>query len=148
MKREKLNEMKMKFRALSSNEGFARIVTTAFIMPYSPTVEELADIKTAVSEAVTNAIVHGYRSDGDKYVSLSAVMYSDGSLTVSISDKGCGIPDIHKAMEPLFTTDAENERTGMGFSIMETFTDKLRVVSRVGEGTRVTMTKRLSVFSK
>ena len=148
MKREKINEMKIKFRALSSNESFARILTTAFLMPYSPTVEEIADIKTAVSEAVTNAIVHGYRSDGEKFVTLSETMYSDGTFNVTVSDKGCGIPDIHMAMEPLFTTDAENERSGMGFSIMETFSDKLRVTSRVGVGTRVTMTKKLSEFGR
>lgn len=148
MKKEKINEIKIRFRALSSNEAFARILTTAFLMPYSPTVEEIADIKTAVSEAVTNAIVHGYRSDGDKFVTLSETMYSDGTFTVTVSDKGCGIPDIHMAMEPLFTTDAENERSGMGFSIMETFSDKLRVVSRVGVGTRVTMTKKISEYGK
>lgn len=148
MKREKINEIKVKFRAISSNEAFARILVTAFLMPHSPTVEEIADIKTAVSEAVTNAIVHGYRSDSDKSVFLSAVIYSDGLFSVSISDKGCGIPDVHKAMEPLYTTDAENERSGMGFSIMETFSDKLRVVSAVNKGTRVTMTKKLSEFKK
>ena len=148
MKREKINEMKIRFRALSTNEAFARILTTAFLMPYSPTVEELADIKTAVSEAVTNAIVHGYRSDSEKLVTMTEVMYSDGTFVVSVADRGCGIPDVHKAMEPLFTTDAENERSGMGFSIMETFSDKLRVVSSVGCGTRVTMTKKLSEFGK
>lgn len=148
MKREKINEMKIRFRALSTNEAFARILTTAFLMPYSPTVEELADIKTAVSEAVTNAIVHGYRSDSARLVTLTEIMYSDGIFTVTVADNGCGIPDIHKAMEPLFTTDAENERSGMGFSIMETFSDKLRVSSVVGKGTRVTMTKKLSEFGK
>ena len=146
--KKKLNEIKTRFPALSSNEALARIITTAFLMPYSPTVEELADIKTAVSEAVTNAIVHGYRSDGEKFVTLSETMYSDGTFNVTVSDKGCGIPDIHMAMEPLFTTDAENERSGMGFSIMETFSDKLRVTSRVGVGTRVTMTKKLSEFGR
>ncbi len=148
MKKEKINEMKLRFRAVSSNESFARIVTTAFLMPYSPTVEELADIKTAVSEAVTNAIVHGYRSSAEGVVAMTETMYSDGTFNVTVADKGCGIPDVHKAMEPLFTTDAENERSGMGFSIMETFSDKLRVVSRVGVGTRVTMTKKLSEFGK
>ena len=148
MKREKINETKIRFSALSANESFARIVTTAFLMPYSPTIEELADIKTAVSEAVTNAIVHGYRSNPEKLVTMTEVMYSDGTFSVTVTDKGCGIPDVHKAMQPLFTTDAENERSGMGFSIMETFSDKLRVVSSVGHGTRVTMTRRLSEFTK
>ena len=148
MKKEKINEIKSRFRANSSNEALARVMTTAFLMPYSPTVEELADIKTAVSEAVTNAIVHGYRSDDKKYINMTLVMYSDGSFSASIVDKGCGIPDIKQAMQPLFTTDAENERSGMGFSIMETFSDKLRVRSRVGEGTGVTMVKKLSQFKK
>ncbi len=146
--KKKLNEIKVRFPALSSNEAFARIVTTAFLMPFSPTVEELADIKTAVSEAVTNAIVHGYKSDPSGVVLLSASVNLLGTLTVTVSDKGCGIPDIHMAMQPLFTTDAENERSGMGFSIMETFSDSLRVNSRVGKGTRVTMTRKLENFKK
>ncbi len=146
MKKEKLNEIKVRFPALSSNESFARIVTAAFLMPFSPTVEEIADIKTAVSEAVTNAIVHGYKSDSSKIVTLSASVLSNGVLKISVSDKGCGIPDVHIAMQPLYTTDAENERSGMGFSIMETFSDSLRVWSKVGVGTRVTMTRKLSSF--
>lgn len=148
MKKEKINEIKSRLRANSSNEALARVMTTAFLMPYSPTVEELADIKTAVSEAVTNAIVHGYRSDESKYITMTLTMYSDGTFSASVVDKGCGIPDIKQAMQPLFTTDAENERSGMGFSIMETFSDKLRVRSRVGEGTGVTMVKKLSRFEK
>ena len=148
MKKEKINEIKSRFRAHSANEALARVITTAFLMPYSPTVEELADIKTAVSEAVTNAIVHGYRSDDTKYITMTLVMYSEGTFSASVVDKGCGIPDIKKAMEPLFTTDAENERSGMGFSIMETFSDRLRVRSKIGEGTGVTMVKRLSQYKK
>lgn len=148
MKKVKINEIKVKFKSLSSNESFARVVITAFLMPYSPTVEEIADIKTAVSEAVTNAIVHGYKSNVQCTVLLHAYMTQDGTLTVTVTDRGCGIADVHKAMEPLFTTDAENERSGMGFSIMQTFSDKLRVSSAVGKGTKVTMIRKLSEFSK
>ena len=143
-----VNEMRLEFPAIPENEALARMVVSAFLVPLNPTIEQMADVKTAVSEAVTNAIVHGYRSDGEKFVTLSETMYSDGTFNVTVSDKGCGIPDIHMAMEPLFTTDAENERSGMGFSIMETFSDKLRVTSRVGVGTRVTMTKKLSEFGR
>ena len=146
MKRDKLNELKVKLRAVSSNESLARVMTTAFLMPWSPTVEEIADIKTAVSEAVTNAIVHGCASDASQYIQIRLVMYSEGTFLVSVTDRGRGIPDIKAAMEPLFTTDAENERSGMGFSIMETFSDKLAVRSKVGEGTSVTMTRRLLHF--
>ncbi len=148
MKKVKINEIKVKFKSLSSNESFARVVITAFLMPYSPTVEEIADIKTAVSEAVTNAIVHGYKSNTQCTVSMHAYITQDGTLTVTVADRGCGIADVHKAMEPLFTTDAENERSGMGFSIMQTFSDKLRVSSVVGKGTKVTMIRKLSEFSK
>ncbi len=146
MKKQKLNEIKVSFRALSSNEAFARIVTTAFLMPFSPTVSELADIKTAVSEAVTNAIVHGYKSDGEGLVTLRAFITDEGKVVITVLDRGCGIPDIHIAMQPLYTTDAENERSGMGFSIMETFSDSLRVKSKVGAGTRVVMTRTLESF--
>jgi stage II sporulation protein AB (anti-sigma F factor) len=146
MKKE--NEIKVKFSAVSANEALSRIIVTGFLMPYYPTVEELADIKTAVSEAVTNAIVHAYKSDETKFITLSANVKANGVFTVSIKDTGCGIPDIHKAMEPLFTTDAENERSGMGFSIMQTFSDKLKVSSRVGRGTKVTMIKKLSEYKK
>lgn len=148
MKKEKLNEIKVNFPALSSNEGLSRIIVTGFLMPFSPTVEELADLKTAVSEAVTNAIVHAYRSDTAGRVALSAKITSDGVVSITVSDKGCGIEDIHKAMEPLFTTDRENERSGMGFSIMESFSDNLKVTSKPGKGTKIVMTKRLSEFKR
>ncbi len=146
MKKEKINEISARFSALSKNEALARIIIVGFLMPYSPSVEEIADIKTAVSEAVTNAVVHAYkgREEGDVY--LRAHITSAGDFCVSVTDKGCGIENVEKAMEPLFTTDAENERSGMGFSIMQTFSDKFRVVSRVGKGTRVTMTRRLENF--
>lgn len=146
MKKEKINEISARFTALSKNEALARIIITGFLMPYSPSVEEIADIKTAVSEAVTNAVVHAYKGREAGAVYLRAYITSAGEFCVSVIDKGCGIEDVEKAMEPLFTTDAENERSGMGFSIMQTFSDKFRVVSRVGSGTRVTMTRRLESF--
>jgi stage II sporulation protein AB (anti-sigma F factor) len=145
--KKKINMLSMSFNAISANESLARVAVISFLMPYSPTVEEIADIKTSVSEAVTNAIVHGYRGREAEKVALKAYVREDGVFSVSVSDTGCGIADVHKAMEPMYTTDPEGERSGMGFSIIETFMDKVRVTSREGVGTRVTMTKRLSRFS-
>lgn len=133
--------------AASCNEAYSRIIVSAFASQLDPTVEEIADIKTAVSEAVTNCVVHAYKNEPDeknKKIYIEASYLSDGEFTVSVRDKGCGIPDIKKAMEPLYTTDAANERSGMGFAIMESFTDRLRVSSSVGKGTKVTMTKKIS----
>lgn len=124
----------------SENEGFARIITTAFMSQFSPTVEDIADLKTAVSEAVTNCVVHAYKGTWG-YISLSAKYYENGKIRITVKDKGCGISDIAKAREPLYTTDAENERSGMGFSIMESFTDKLCVKSSPSKGTTVIMEK-------
>lgn len=142
-----VNFFKTTLYASSVNEGYARVMVAAFASQLDPTVEEIADIKTAVSEAVTNCIVHAYRKEPDekkKRIYIEASYDEEGWFTVSIKDKGCGIPDVRKAMEPLYTTDAAGERSGMGFSIMESFTDKLRVNSRPGAGTTVTMSKRLA----
>ena len=141
------NTTKLQFDSLSVNESYARGAAAAFLARYDPTVPQLADIKTAVSEAVTNCIVHAYKNEPDekkKRIYIEASYDEIGIFTVTIKDKGCGIPDVKKAMEPLYTTDAESERSGMGFSIMETFTDRLRVRSNTGRGTSVTMIKRLS----
>ncbi len=139
------NEIKVKFSALSENEGFARSVISAFIVQLNPTVTEMADIRTAVSEAVTNCIVHGYKYSCG-YVDLVAKIVSPTELYIRISDKGCGIPDIEKAMQPMYTTDTEGERAGLGFAVMEAFMDTLTVKSKVGSGTTVTMRKKLGVI--
>lgn len=126
----------------SANEAFARVSVASFVAQLDPTVEELADIKTAVSEAVTNSIVHGYKDDiGNIYI--NARIYDDNRIQIKIRDTGCGIPDITQAMEPLFSTGG-SERGGLGFTVMEAFTDKLRVRSSVGKGTTVTMDKRIA----
>ena len=138
-----INEMKLSFPSKSRNEAFARAAVAAFIAALDPTVSELSDLKTAVSEAVTNCIVHGYRrTSGTVY--LTGKITEDNRVIIKIRDKGVGIADVKQAMEPLFTTDAANERSGMGFSIMESFSDKLSVSSKKGAGTRVIMTKKLS----
>ncbi len=137
-----VNRMKMQFPSLSVNEGFARGAVSAFLLGLDPLVNDLADLKTAVSEAVTNAVVHGYR-DTVGIVYMSAKIFSDGSVDVKVRDKGCGIEDVEKAMEPLFTTGGE-ERAGLGFAVMQTFCDRVKVTSAPGKGTSVTLTKRLS----
>lgn len=142
MARKILNEMKLVIPSRSANESFARVAVAAFAAQMDPTIEELSDIKTAVSEAVTNCIVHGYR-DGIGKIFLEARLYEDNRLYVKIRDRGCGIPDVKKAMEPLFTTGGA-ERGGLGFTVMESFMDKLRVRSSAGMGTSVTMEKRIA----
>ena len=143
MKAKKINELKFSLPALSVNEGVARAVVGAFCAQLNPTVEEIADLKCAVSEAVTNSIVHGYRGEGG-ILYISVCLYDDRSISVMIRDRGCGIPDVALARTPLYTTNTDGERSGMGFSVMETFTDRLTVGSRIGKGTRVNMIKRLS----
>lgn len=139
---EKLNEMKIIFLSVPENESFARVAVSAFAVQLNPTLDVLADIKTAVSEAVTNAIVHGYReSMGD--VILEAVLYQNGILQITVQDKGCGIENIEQAMQPFFTSQPEKERSGMGFSVMLTFMDKVDVKSTPNEGTTVIMEKKL-----
>jgi len=137
-----VNTLTAVFDSVSENEALARIIITGFITRYDVTAEILADVKTAVSEAVTNCIVHGYRERPGK-IKMSAKLYSDGTLTVKISDRGAGIEDVKKAMEPFLTTDAQGERSGMGFAIMESFMDKIKVKSTPGKGTDVTMKRSI-----
>lgn len=135
------NEMEVSFLSIPENESFARVVIAAFAVQLSPTVAEIADVKTAVSEAVTNAIVHGYEGTRG-LVNMRAVI--DGSiLAIEISDRGKGIPNIKKAMEPFFTTHPEQERSGMGFAVMQTFMDEVDVQSTPGSGTSVRLRKRI-----
>lgn len=134
-------EMKLEIDSIPSNESFARVVVAAFLTRLNPTMEEVADIKTAVSEAVTNAIIHGYRNEVHKIVIEAAVQ--EDVFEVSIEDFGVGIENIEKAMEPLYTTRQDLERSGMGFVFMEAFMDTIKVESEIGKGTRVTMTKKI-----
>ena len=136
-----LNTVKITFPSRSVNEGFARSALSAFAAQADPTLDELADVKTAVSEAVTNCIVHAYANTIGP-ITLTAAWYEDGTLRVAVADKGCGIPDVSKAMEPLFTTGGA-ERAGLGFAVMESFMDSVKVRSAPGKGTRVTLSKRL-----
>lgn len=136
----------LEFNSDSENEGIARIVTAAYIMKFDPDMEEMDDIKTAVSEAVTNCIVHAYHgSEGKISMDLSD---QNGILRIEIKDQGIGISDVKKAMEPMFTTKPEEERTGMGFSFMEAFMDQVEVISKQGEGTTVIMTKKIGEQDK
>ena len=137
-----INEMKVTFLSRSANEGFARAAVAAFAAQLDPAVDELADLRTAVSEAVTNAIVHGY-PDRLGTVTLTVRLYENGKIQVQVKDKGRGIPDVKQAMEPLYTTGGE-ERSGLGFSVMESFTDRLRVRSAEGKGTTVTLEKYIA----
>lgn len=137
-----MNEMNVSFLSCSSNEGFARAVVASFVAQLDPTIDELSDIKTAVSEAVTNCIVHAYR-DTIGMIYITAKMYEDGRIHLRIRDKGCGIEDVEKAREPLFTTAASEERAGLGFAVMESFMDAVNVHSKVGQGTTVTLKKKL-----
>ena len=159
------NEMELIFDAISSNEGFARVAVAAFVSSLNPTLEEISDIKTAVSEAVTNAIIHGYENWGgeknpgeEECVQIEDTKIGYGKvrvhctiqadcLHIEVEDKGKGIEDIPKAMEPLFTTKPELNRSGMGFAFMEAFMDELKVESTVGEGTKVLMRKKLGTGS-
>ena len=134
-----VNEMKMTLTSRSSNESFARVAVAAFVAQLDPTVEEIGDIKTAVSEAVTNCIVHAYQQTlGPIYITVG--IFEDKRVRIRIRDIGCGIENVEQAMEPLFTTGGE-ERAGLGFAVMESFTDRLRVRSQPGKGTIVTMEK-------
>lgn len=136
--------MSCELSAISINESVCRSIVGAFLAQENPTATELADVKCAVSEAVTNAIVHGYGPDKKGIVYLSVEIFADRSIRITVRDKGKGIEDIALARRPLYTTDTTGERSGMGFSVMESFTDRLRVLSRPGFGTRITMYKRLS----
>ena len=134
-----INEMKVTFPSRSANEGFARAVVASFLSQLDPAVDELSDLRTAVSEAVTNCIVHAYPdSIGD--ITVQMRLFENGRTVVKVRDRGCGIEDVEQAMEPLFTTGGD-DRSGLGFSVMESFTDRLKVSSRKGKGTVVTMEK-------
>lgn len=143
MKRVKINEVKVILDSLSENESLARYICAAFCSTYNPSIDTLADIKCTVSEAVTNCVVHAYRGGTGKiFITLRA--YDDMSITVTVRDKGTGISDLKLAREPLFTTDAAGERSGMGFPIMENLSDKFSVSSKPGVGTTVTMSYKLN----
>ena len=138
-----INEMRLDFPAIPENESFARMVISGFILPLNPTMEELADVKTAVSEAVTNAIIHGYGT-GRGTVRMHARCEDDGTLVVDIIDRGRGISDIEHARQPFYTTAEGEERSGMGFTVMESFMDAVEVHSKVGYGTTVRLVKQIS----
>lgn len=137
------NKMKLEFLAKSENEGFARVTVAAFVSQLDPTIDEIEDVKTAVSEAVTNAIIHGYENNANGIIQIIAYI-DDNEFTVEIMDKGIGIKDIEKAREPLYTSRPDLERSGMGFTIMESFMDNIKVESEYKKGTKVVMKK---VFS-
>ena len=137
------NEMTLAFDSISENEAFARVAVAAFVTQLNPTLEEVADIKTAVSEAVTNAIIHGY-PDGIHTV-IVRCRTEDQTVQVQVIDEGVGIADIHQAMEPLYTSRPKQERSGMGFSFMESFMDDITVSSIKEEGTKVVMTKKINL---
>ena len=137
------NEMEVRFLSLSGNEALARAIAVSFAAQMNPGIEELSDIRTAVSEAVTNAIIHGYDQNTDRVVTLQMEIEKD-VLTVIVRDEGCGIGDIDLARKPFYTSKPELERSGMGFAVMEAFMDQVTVTSAPGEGTTVTMGKRIS----
>jgi stage II sporulation protein AB (anti-sigma F factor) len=136
------NFMSLQFASRSENEGFARVAVAAFIAQLDPTMNELTDIKTVVSEAVTNAIIHGYDNAPTEIISISVEIIGE-QITITVEDKGAGIADLDLARQPLFTSKPELERSGMGFTIMENFMDEIEIISGVGKGTIVTMTKRI-----
>ena len=135
------NNMKLEFDSRSENEGFARIAVAAFVTPLNPTLEEIEDIKTAVSEAVTNSIIHGYGERIEK-ITLTASI-KENQVFVKIQDFGCGIENIEKAMEPMYTTRPDLERSGMGFAFMEAFMDDIHIESEVNKGTTIYMNKKI-----
>lgn len=135
------NYFKISFPSRSVNEAFSRMTIASFCMQFDPNIEQLNDIKTAVSEAVTNCVVHAYPdTQGTIYITAKL---KNNTLTVSVKDRGVGIPDIPQAMQPMFTTDSKTERAGLGFAVMLTFMDKVKVYSTPGKGTRVVMTKHI-----
>lgn len=137
------NRMEISFSSISQNEAFARSVAAAFVTQMNPTIAEMTDVRTAVSEAVTNAIIHGYRNDPAKMVTMKCKMEGE-NVTIVVADEGVGISDISLAMQPLYTTMPDTERSGMGFAVMEAFMDEVKVDSSPGKGTTVTMKKRIS----
>ena len=137
-----INKMNLKLPSLSVNEGMARAAVAAFMSQLDPTAIEIADVKCAVSEAVTNCIVHAYKHT-QGYIYINVSLLEGRAVKIEIKDRGCGIPDVKLARQPLYTTDRESERSGMGFTVMESFTDKISVKSKSGGGTSVTLYKQL-----
>ena len=140
------NKVSIELMSKSQNEGFARVAVAAFVSQLDPTVEELTDVKTAVSEAVTNSIIHGYENKKEGIIKIEATISGD-EITISIEDFGRGITNVEQAMEPLYTSKPELERSGMGFTVMETFMDSLEVNSQEGKGTKVVMKKKFNTVS-
>ena len=140
------NKMSIEFVSKSQNEGFARVAVAAFVAQLDPTIDEINDVKTAVSEAVTNSIIHGYENREDGLIRIEAEI-NENEVTIVIIDKGIGIDDIEQAMEPLYTSRPDIERSGMGFTVMETFMDDLEVESEKGIGTKVVIKKKFNVVS-
>ena len=140
-KQDAINFAVFRLPALSVNEGAARAAVAAFCAQLAPTATELSDVKCAVSEAVTNCVVHAYR-EREGHFTVTVLLFADRRVRIAVRDRGCGIPDVKKAREPLFTTDAAGERSGMGFTVMESFMDKLTVRSVPGRGTLVVMEKQ------
>jgi len=136
------NFMSLRFAARSENESFARVAVAAFVSQLDPTLEEITDIKTVISEAVTNAIIHGYENDPAGEIAIEARIEGD-TVVISVEDSGRGIEDVEQARQPLYTSKPELERSGMGFTIMENFMDRVEIESSPGKGTKVTMTKRI-----
>ena len=136
------NKMTVKFDSISQNESFARNVIASFILPLNPSVSDLSDVKTAVSEAVTNSIVHGYPDSVGEVVMTAEIC--DNDIHITITDSGIGIDDVNKAIEPFFTTKPNDERSGMGFTIIKTFMDEVKVISKINHGTIIEMTKTIS----
>ncbi|MBQ9961589.1 MAG: anti-sigma F factor [Firmicutes bacterium] len=143
-------ELKVQMEGILENQGLARAIAAAYVSQFDPTLDELTEVKTAVSEAFSNAALHGYggehTEDVKKTVTMEFATVSAGTIMIKVMDKGCGIEDISKAMEPLFTTDTDQNRSGMGFTVMESFTDRLKVDSKPGQGTTVTMIKKLDTY--
>lgn len=140
------NKMSIEFVSKSQNEGFARVAVAAFVAQLDPTIDEISDVKTSVSEAVTNSIIHGYENREDGLIRIEAEI-NENEVTIAIIDKGIGIDDIEKAMEPLYTSRPDIERSGMGFTVMETFMDDLEVESEKGIGTKVVIKKKFNTVS-
>lgn len=138
-----LNKMSIKLPSLSVNEGMARASVAAFMSQLDPNAVEIADVKCAVSEAVTNCIVHAYKYESG-YIHINMSLLEGRAVKIEIKDRGCGIPDVKLARQPLYTTDRESERSGMGFTVMESFCDKISVTSKIGKGTSVVLYKQLS----
>jgi len=140
---KKLNEMRLTLQSRSVNESFARGAVASFVATLDPNIEELADIRTAVSEAVTNCVVHAYR-DRIENIYITASIYENGRVVIKIRDKGCGIDDVNRAMEPLYTSAPGEERAGLGFAVMQSLCDCVKVNSRIGRGTTVTLVKTIA----